>query len=491
MVTDLQVRRLFRLSLMEPNQEIAALKAGMDPKTARKWLRLRRLPSEQKRARPWRTRPDPFAAVWDQIRAQLEESPGLEAKTIFELLQREHPSQFVAGQLRTLQRKIKTWRVTEGPAQEVYFAQQHLPGRLCQSDFTSMNELGITIQRQHFPHLVYHFVLTYSNWEAVMICASESLESLSQGLQHALWSLGGVPEVHQTDRLTAAVNNLQSEGAFQERYAALLRHYGLAGQRIQTGQPQENGDVEQAHHRFRRAVSQALLLRGSPEFASRDEYRTFLEKLVAQRNAGRQARLAAEVERLRPLPDGRLESLVRLRVRVTSGSLIWVYNNQYSVPSRLIGERVEVRLYAEHLEVWYGQKQIATMERLRGKGKHKVDYRHIIDWLVRKPGAFENYRYQADLFPTSRFRMAYEALRGADTQKGTRLYLELLELAAQEGETAVDEALRHLLAEEETVTLEAVRAHLHQPVVPVTTVHIDEIRLARFDELLPEHGRVQ
>jgi hypothetical protein len=186
MVTDLQVRRLFRLSLMKPNQEIAAAKAGMDPKTARKWLRLRRLPSEQRRVRTWRTRPDPFAPVWDQIRRQLEESPDLEAKTLFESLQREHPGQFAEGQLRTLQRKIKTWRVTEGPAQEVYFAQQHMPGRLCQSDFASMNELGITIQRQHFPHLVYHFVLTYSNWEAILICASESLESLSQGLQHAL-----------------------------------------------------------------------------------------------------------------------------------------------------------------------------------------------------------------------------------------------------------------------------------------------------------------
>jgi hypothetical protein len=143
------------------------------------------------------------------------------------------------------------------------------------------------------------------------------------------------------------------------------------------------------------------------------------------------------------------------------------------------------------LEVWYGQKQLATMERLRGKGKHKVDYRHIIDWLVRKPGAFAGYRYQADLFPTSRFRMAYEALRGADTQKGARFYLELLQVAAREGESVVDEALRHVLAEEETVTLEAVRAHLHQPVTPVTMVHIGEIALTRFDELLREHGRVQ
>lgn len=491
MVTDHQVRRLFRLSHTEPTQEMAATKAGMDVKTARKYLRSGRLPSEQNPERTWRTRPDPFHAVWDEIRAQLEASPTLEAKTIFAALQRQHPGRFADGQLRTLQRKIKTWRATEGPAREVFFAQQHVPGRLCQSDFTSMNDVGITIARQSFPHLLYHFVLTYSNWEAVMLCASESLESLSQGLQQALWRLGGVPEIHQTDRLTAAVNNLNSEGAFQERYQALLRHYGLTGQRIQTGQPQENGDVEQSHYRFRRAVEQALLLRGSREFGSRAAYAAFLDQLMVQRNAGRTQRLAAEVEWLRPLPATRLDSVVRLTARVTSGSLIWVYNNQYSVPSRLIGERVEVRLYAEHVEVWYAQKQVAVMERLRGQGKHKVDYRHIIDWLVRKPGAFAAYRYQADLFPTSRFRMAYDALRGEDTQQGTREYLTILKLAAEEGEARVEAALRAVLAEDVVPTAERVRAHLDHPVTPSTAVEIAPVPLADFDRLLSLAGGVQ
>ncbi len=491
MVTDHQVRRLLRLSNTEPTQEMAAAKAGMDPKTARKWRRLGQLPSEQDRLRLWRTRPDPFVAVWDQIRNQLDTSPGLDAKTLFEALQRDYPGQFADGQLRTLQRKIKTWRATEGPSREVCFAQQHTPGRLCQSDFTYMNELDVTIARQSFPHLLYHFVLTYSNWESVLVCVSESLESLSQGLQHALWQLGGVPAIHQTDRLTAAVNNLQSEGVFQDRYAALLRHYGLAGQRIATGQPQENGDVEQSHYRFKRALEQALLLRGSREFASRADYVRFLDTLVTQRNAGRHARLTAEVERLRPLPDTRLDGLVRLTARVTSGSLIWVHNNQYSVPSRLIGERVEVRLYAEHLEVWYGQKRVATLERLRGQGKHKVDYRHVIDWLVRKPGAFAAYRYQADLFPTSRFRLAYDTLQAADTQKGTRVYLDILQLAAQEGEAAVDAALRTLLADETALTPEAVQARCGQPVAAPTEVRIAAVVLSDFDQLLAEPGRVQ
>jgi hypothetical protein len=185
MVTDEQVRRLRKLSNTEKNQEIAASKAGMDPKTARRYLARNRLPSELKRERQWRTREDPFSEVWEQVRQQIEESPGLEAKTLFEWLQREHPGRFADGQIRTLQRRIKLWRATEGPAQEVYFGQKHTPGRLCASDFTHMTELGITIGRQTFEHLVYHFVLTYSNWETGTICYSESLESLTEGWQNA------------------------------------------------------------------------------------------------------------------------------------------------------------------------------------------------------------------------------------------------------------------------------------------------------------------
>lgn len=159
MVTDTQVRRLKKLSKTEKTQNLAAAKAGMDIKTARKHLLDGRLPSEQKQDRTWRTRPDPFDAVWDEIRQQIDANPGLEAKTIFEALQRENPGKYADGQLRTLQRRIKRWRATEGPGREVFFAQQHVPGRLGESDFTHMTPLGITIGGQSFPHLFYHFVL--------------------------------------------------------------------------------------------------------------------------------------------------------------------------------------------------------------------------------------------------------------------------------------------------------------------------------------------
>jgi Integrase core domain len=276
MVTDNQVRRLRKLSNTEKNQEIAASKAGMDPKTARRYLGLNRLPSELKRERHWRTREDPFSDVWEQVRQQIEESPGLEAKTLFEWLQREHPGRFADGQIRTLQRRIKLWRATEGPAQEVYFGQKHTPGRLCASDFTHMKELEITIGRQTFEHLVYHFVLTYSNWETGTICYSESLESLTEGWQNAIWELGAVPAEHRTDRLSSAVNNMSNREEFNGRYEALLKYYGVKPQRTNASSPHENGDAEQSHHRFKRAVDQALLLRGSRDFADQAEYAKFL-----------------------------------------------------------------------------------------------------------------------------------------------------------------------------------------------------------------------
>jgi hypothetical protein len=478
----------------EQTQEIAAAKAGMDVKTARKYLKAKRLPSEMKKERHWRTRPDGFEPVWAGIQEQLRTNPGLEAKTLFAALQRQEPERFADGQLRTLQRKIKHWRATEGPAQEVYFVQEHHAGEVCASDFTHLTELAITIAGESFPHMMYHFVLTYSNWETGTICHAESFANLSEGLQTALWELGGVPVFHRTDRMTAAVNNLTEAALFQKSYQALLRYYGMDGQRIQTGQPNENGDIEQRHHRFKRALDQALLLRGSRDFGTQEEYRDFLGKLFEQLNSGRKQKLAEELDVLRPLPDRRYEGAKRVRVRVNTGSLIAVERNNYSVHSRLIGEIVEARAYSGHVEVWYGGQKLEQMPRLPGRSHYRVDYRHIIDWLVRKPGAFANYRYREQLFPTSRFRKAYDLLREVSPRCCDRRYLEILKQAASEGEASVDDALRLLLTtdtgKQTIVNKDAFSEFLNRcgQAPAITDVHIAEVSLVSFDQLLSQTG---
>jgi len=488
MINDPQVRKLRRLDRQGSGKERAALKAGMDPKTARKYRQLGKLPSEVKPMdRDWRTRTDPFAEVWPDILDLLRLNPALEAKTIFADLQRRFPGRFSNGQLRTLQRRCKRWRALEGSAKEVFFAQDHYPGRLCASDFTHCTDLSVTILGLPFDHMIYHFVLTYSNWETGTVCFSESLESLSEGLQNALWQLGGVPELHRTDRLTAAIQpGVEGARAFKQRYQALLQHYGLQAQAIQAGKGHENGDAEQSHHQFKRALDQALMLRGSRDFPSRDAYETFLRQLFEQANAGRATRLTQELPLLRPLPGRRLEACKRLKVRVDSGSTIHVAGNVYSVSSRLIGEWVEARLYAERIEVWYAQKQVEQLPRLRGRGKHQIDYRHIIDWLVRKPGAFADYRYRTDLFPSSRFRLAYDLLLEQQPQRAAKEYLGILQLAARQTESGVEAVLERLLNQERPLSLAAVAEELHknggqQSVTDVVVVAVD---LASYDALL-------
>ena len=360
-----------------------------------------------------------------------------------------------------------------------------------------MNDLQITLAGQPFDHLVYHFVLTCSNWETGTVCFSESFESLSQGLQNALWELGGVPQTHRTDRLTAAVNNLGDRDLFQQRYRALLAHYGLKPQAIQARKANQNGDAEQSHHRFKTAVDQALLLRGSRDFNDRPAYEQFLGELFAGRNRGRSERFAEERPRLRELPSRRVDAWHRRRVRVTQGSTIRVGSNSYSVPSRLIGEQVDVHVMAECLEVWHGAVLVERVPRQRGRHKHTINYRHVIDWLVRKPGAFAAYRHRDAMFPTSRFRRAYDVLLEQCPGRAAKDYLRILELAAKESEAGVDAVLVRLLEWGVPITPTVVTEHLHHDLglprameVVITTVDLSSYDLlleTREDFPLPDH----
>ena len=386
MVTDKQVRILMMLIQKEKTIAIAAAKAGMDEKTAWKYRKLGHLPGEVKKNHTWQTRNDPFESIWNNIKAKLEINPGLEAKTLFGDLQRPSPGIFSDGQLRTLQRKVKRWRAEEGPAKEAYFDQIHRPRQLCESDFTHMNSLEVKIQGQPFNHLIYHFVLTYSNWETGTVCFSESFESLSAGFQNALWDLGGVPKRHRTDRLSAAVHKDCNPDEFTMRYKALLNHYRIKGDKIRGGEAHENGDIEQRHNRFKKALAQALILRGSRNFESRKAYEVFLNNLFTQLNLGRRERFEEEVKLLHRLPDSRLDDFRWLKARVSPSSTIQVAKNTYSLHSRLKGEIVRVKLYAEYFEVYYGQKKIDHIPRLRGERQHYIQYRHIIENLIRKPG---------------------------------------------------------------------------------------------------------
>lgn len=459
MVKDAQVKGLFTYMSEGKPIYVSAQKADMCENTARKYHRLERLPSEISSPHDWRTRPDSFADVWVEVEAILARDSRLEAKAAFDWLQRQYPGRFQEGQLRTLQRRFRHWHAIKGEAKEVFFPQDHHPAELGASDFTSMNGLGITIAGVPFDHLLYHYVLTWSNWEHGTVCFSESYESLSSGLQNAWWRCGGVPARHRTDRLSAAVNNLDEKRALTARCEALLRHYRVEGEKTNPNSGNENGDVEQRHHRIKEAVEQALILRGSNDFATRQHYEHFIDEMFGRLNAGRRQRFDEERRLLRPLPARRLPDYTELRdVLVSKASTILVRKNVYSVHSRLRDAHVTVKLYAEHLEVLFGAEFIERIPRQRGISNHRINYRHIIDWLVRKPGAFANYRYRSDLFPTSHFRIAYDLLKAQSPARADKEYLSILYEAAYGSEVQVNRALEKIIAEGATPTAAQVHA---------------------------------
>lgn len=488
MKNDKEVRRYMQERRKGTAQPIAAARAGMSERTARKYEQARQLPSQLKRLHDWNTRQNPFEQDWPWVVAQLERDPALLGSTLFALLSERHPDRYRPSQMRTLQRHIARWKATHGPEREVIFEQVHTPGERAQSDFTHMEDLGITLAGQPFPHLVFHLVLTYSNVEAVTICFSESFEALAEGIERCLWAIGGVPEQHRTDHLTAAVRRMNSveRADFTQRYQALMAHYGMHPTWNNTGIAHENGDVEQAHHRFKMAVDQTLRVRASRDFASRAAYEQFLQDLVSKRNQTRAVRFTTEKACLRPLPAAQLSPCKELRMSVSRFSTIQVGSNVYSVPSRLIGTTITVRLRAETLQGYVGTSLVFTLPRLVGKHRHRIDYHHIIWSLVRKPGAFAAYRYREELFPTTTFRLAYDRLVVQWPKRAEAEYVRVLHLAATVSETEVETALTLLLEAGTVPTFPAVRDLVHLPQAPaLPDMQTPTLDLSSYDQLIP------
>ena len=477
------------------SQESAAAAAGMSVRTARKWESGGSLPSGLRGPRSWRTRPDPFAGVWEEEIIPLlerDEERILQATTLLELIESRHPGRFEPGQLRTLQRRMRDWRAVQGPDREVYFEQVHPPGREAQLDFTHATELGLRIGGAPFEHLLFEFVLSCSGWRWVCLAYGETFEALVDGLQGALWALGGVPEIARSDNLSAATHELKRSGerALNERFAAVLEHYRLRSTRIHPGRSHENGVVEQAHHRLKSALAQALVIRGSRDFETVAAYEAFVQETVERMNRPSLERLAEERPHLRPLPSSRVPAYTVYEVKVRKWSTIRISNKTYSVPSRLRGHTVEVRQYANEVEVVYGGKVVERMPRLRGGREHRIDYHHVIWSLVHKPGAFARYRYREELFPTPAFREAYDALVRFRGERADVDYVRTLHLAASTLECTVEQVLRELLAERVPFDYAAIRERAvpGKPGIPqLATPEVPDLGV--FDALLAEGMR--
>ena len=415
---------------------IAAAKAGFSTASAYRIEQDPRLPSQKKMPRG-RRRQDPLVAVWDsEVVPLLKSTPGLRAVAIFDEIRRRHP-EIAAGIRRTLERRIRTWRALNGAEQDVIFRQEHPPGRLGLSDFTDMRDRGISIAGVALDHRLYHFRLAFSGWEhAHVVLGGESFVALAEGLQNALWALGRAPLQHRSDSLSAAFHNLDADTRQDQtrRYEVLCAHYGMEPTRNNRGLAHENGSIESPHGHLKQAIEDALLLRGSRDFDTLDAYRRFLAEIVGRRNTRLAKRLELERAALQPLPTCRTTDYEETIVTVTSTSGFTLKKVFYSVPSRLIGHRLRVRLYDDRLECFLGATPLMTLRRGRphpnGKHGHVVDYRHVIHALRRKPMALLNLVYREQLFPRRAYQRAFEALLAAAGEKqACRIMVGLLALA--------------------------------------------------------------
>jgi len=406
-----------------------------------------------KPAHNWKTRKDAFKSVWEEeVAPMLKKSPHLQARSLLEELQRRYPGEYPDTMLRTLQRRVRKWKATFGPEKEIIFRQSHPPGWQGMSDFTHATKLEVTIQKEKLEHMFYHYRLVYSKWEAVsVVLGGESFSALSEGLQSALWLSGGVPETHRTDSLSAAYKNFSDKRKeeFTKDYADLCAHYQVEPTRNNKGVAHENGAIEASHGGLKNRVDQALMLRGSRDFSSIEEYKQFIQELVMQYNRRIHKRYIEELAFLKDLPERKTIDFSEERILVTTSSTIRVRDVVYSVPSRLISMTLKVHLYDDRLECFIGNDPVVNLERKRRNQRrvHQINYRHVIGALHCKPQAFRNYIYREELFPTLAFRETWERLNEElDSRRACREYVKILKEAAEgEQESIVNRFLEERL----------------------------------------------
>lgn len=470
----------------------AAAKASISIATAYRIEKDPRLPSQRKAPRE-RRRPDPLGDIFKaEVVPMLQASPGLRSVAIFEEMIRRHP-ELGGGIRRTLERRIRSWRAIHGAEREIIFRQVHEPGRMGLSDFTDMGEAGIAIAGAALDHRLYHFRLAYSGFEhAHVVLGGESFVALAEGLQNALWSLGGVPREHRTDSLSAAFRNLDTQACtdLTRRYDEFCHHYGMTPSRNNTGIAHENGAIEGPHGHLKRAIQDALLMRGSADFADLAAYRGFIDEIVSRRNVRNAKRIDLERAELQPLPGQRTSDYEEVSVRVTSSGGFTLRKVFYTVPSRLIGHRLRVRLFDDRLDLFIGGTPLMTLTRGRphASGKHDqvVDYRHVIHSLRRKPMALLSLVYRDQLFPRDAYRRTFDALlMRLPERQACRVMTDLLALAHERGcESELADKLSTALETGQLPDMAALRAHFAPDPAALPNVEIHLAPLNVYEALI-------
>ncbi|MGE4417971.1 MAG: IS21 family transposase [Marinobacterium sp.] len=484
--------RLFMTLRQTHTIPVAAAKAGISQATGYRLQADPTLPSQKKTPRS-RRRPDPLADIFDtEVVPLLRSSPGIRPVAVYEELLRRHPD-LGTGIRRTLERRIRAWNAEHGPEQEVIFRQIHTPGKTGLSDFTAMGKLGVTVAGEALDHRLYHFRLAYSGFQhAHVVLGGESYVALAEGLQNALWTLGGVPHEHRTDSLSAAFKNLDQSAQtdLTDRFDALCRHYGMTPTRNNKGIAHENGSIESPNGHLKRAIEDALLMRGSRDFEDLPTYRCFIDEIVGRINARNAKRIDIERGCLRSLPARRTTDYEEVTLRVTSSGGFTLRKVFYTVPSRLIGHQLRIRLYDDRLELFLGGSALMTLPRGRasssGSHGHVVNYHHVIHSLRKKPMALMGLVYRDQLFPRQAFRDMFAILlEQTGEKKACRMTVDLLALAHDRGcEAELAAQIEEDLRQNRPPDMAALRALFSPPIEALPKVEVQMADLSSYDQLV-------
>ena len=492
-ITDQQIR-LYMKYRDGSTQAVAAAKAGLSERSARRIDTRQLQPSAGPRT--WRTRSDPLVDVWDSVVIPfLEKNPATTTSVgIFDYLCEHHSDTFDPRSRRTLERRIRTWRQLHGPDQNVVFVQTHAPGELGMADFTVVSD-PVTIDGQRLKHRLFHYRLVASGWAYVqVVCGGESFTALSDGLQNAFWQSGGVPRELRTDSLSAAYKNRAQQDDFTKRFEQLCRHYGIRATRNNRGVAHENGAIESPNNHLKQQLRQALILRGSAGFSSLEAYEAFVQQLVARRNRRIATAYQDEQRQLRPLPPMRSVNYTEYTVRVSRSSTIEIRRIIYTVPSRLVGSRVTVRMFDATLEIWCGSICTLTLRRVFStegrKRARAVDYRHVIEALVKKPRAFRYSQIRDELLPSHDYAMIWRHVDDSLSPDAACQYIvRLLHLAKKtDNESAIGRyVLRRMALNVLPSIVECEDRFLpRRPSAPEITVH--QHKLTDYNRLLHTGG---
>ena len=495
-ITDQQKRLYMENRKTGDSQKLAAAKAGFSLRSAKRLDTQEYQIKEQKDLK--QNTKDPFRDIWcSELKPLLEKNPYLQATTLLRHLQNLHPKQYPDTLLRTLQRRVRVWRGQHGAEKEIIFRQNIPPGWQALSDFTNCNKLKITIKGKAFPHLLYHFWLPFSKWEyALVVTGGESYSALTEGLQKALWALGGVPKTHRTDSLSAAYKNRfsQAKEDFTQRYHDFCKHYGMEPTRNNKGVKHENGSVEVAHKHLKNRLDQALMIRGSRDFQTTQEYQSFIRTQVHHYNARSESLLREERKYLAALPKHKTQDFEVEFVKVASTSTVTIRQVRYSVFSKLIGMSLKAHIYDQRIECFLESTKMITLKRLRWHGgktrKHQIDYRHLVGALSKKPQAFRNYIFREHLFPTLAFKLTWKQLDlHLDSRTSCKEYISILKLAADHDESKVSRCLEQMLSKNELPKQLTVQKRLGLLTEPKSIkVRVESPDLASYNQLLTQEN---